>query len=117
MSTTLAIAASPVRPRIDIIRPLAWTIAAPALAVWPFLSAFPLFELLGGEVTLAIAVTRLVLLGSGFWAAAALYAAYRFSLAGPVETDAPSKPRDTALWLGLYAAGWITLYLVVVLVV
>ena len=117
MKMTSAIAAPQARPRIDIGRPLAWCVAAPALAVWPFVSAFPLFELLGGSGTLAVVATRILLLASGFWAFAALYAAYWLARANRVESDAPAPRHDTALWLGLYATGWISLYLVVVLFV
>ena len=39
------------RPKRDeVARAFAWCIAGPALAAWPFLSVFPLFEILSERV-------------------------------------------------------------------
>jgi len=106
------------RPKRDeVARAFAWCIAGPALAAWPFLSVFPLFEILSGEASIGLIVTRALLLASGFWAAAALFAAYLFAHAGGAAAALSARRRDGGLSLGLYAAAWTALYLLVFLLV
>jgi hypothetical protein len=103
--------------RDAIRRAYAWCVAAPALAVWPFLSAFPLFEMLSNPPGVAMIATRSLLLASGFWAVLAVFIAYVLAHAGGAAAALSSRRRDGGLALGLYAAVWLTLYLVVYLLV
>jgi hypothetical protein len=103
--------------RDEVARAFAWCIAGPALAAWPFLSVFPLFEMLSGGAGIGLVVTRSLLLASGFWAVSLLFAAYLLAHAGGAAAALSARRRDGGLSLGLYAAAWTTLYLVVFLLV
>jgi len=85
--------------------------------VWPFLSAFPLFEMLSNPPGVALIATRSLLLASGFWAVLAIFIAYVLAHAGGPAAALSARQRDGGLALGLYAAAWITLYMVVALIV
>jgi hypothetical protein len=99
--------------RDAVRRAFGWCIAAPALAVWPFLSAFPLFEMLSSQPSVTLLVTRSLLLASGFWAVLALFLAYLAAHAGGAAAALAARRRDGGLALGLYAAAWLAAYLVV----
>ncbi len=45
-----------------------WMVTLPALAFWPFTSAFPFFSLLSGTGSVGAALLQTALLLSGFWA-------------------------------------------------
>ncbi|WP_291299078.1 hypothetical protein [Elioraea sp.] len=97
--------------RVDVRSLFRWCLAAPALAAWPFLSAFPLFEMLSSEPSGWLITTRSILLATGFWAALGAYIAFRlarFPGAGEIK-------RDGGLAIGLYAAAWISAYMVIYL--
>jgi hypothetical protein len=75
----------------------------------------PLFSLLGGAGS-AIAITiDILLLATGFWAVAALYAGYRLAHAGNRALNPPARHPDAAIIAGLYGTAWMSLYLVVTL--
>lgn len=103
--------------RDAIRRAYAWCLAAPALAVWPFLSAFPLFEMLSNPPGVAFIATRSLLLATGFWAVLPLFLVYLFAHAGGPASALAARRRDGGLALGLYAAGWTALYLAVAFIV
>jgi hypothetical protein len=99
------------RARVDVRRMFQWCLAAPALAVWPFLSAFPLFEMLTSEPSAWLITTRSLLLATGFYAALGAYIAYRLArFPGAAEIK-----RDGGRAIGLYAAAWTTAYMIVAL--
>lgn len=103
--------ASSLKP--DILRAAAWSIALPVLCVWPFLSAMPAFTLVGGGLsTLAISI-NVVMLATGFWPLLATGIFFAFvRTGGPLEIRARIK--ELGLLLGLYAAVWTALYLIIV---
>jgi hypothetical protein len=97
--------------RVDVRPFFRWCIAAPALAVWPFLSAFPLFEMLSSEPSGWLITTRSLLLATGFYAALGAYIAYRLAR----FPGAAEMKRDGGLTIGVYAAGWTCAYMVIYL--
>jgi len=99
--------------RRDINRVFGWCIAAPALAAWPFLSLFPLFEMIEGEASAWLITTRSLLLATGFWPVLVLLIAATFATHAQGARTLAARPRDGGLLLGLYAAAWTTLYLVI----
>ncbi len=102
--------ASSIKP--DVLRIVTWAVALPVLCVWPFLSAMPAFTIIsGGLSTLAISI-NVVMLATGFWTLLAACIAFAFVRTGaPLETRALLKERG--LLLGVYAAVWTALYLIV----
>ena len=95
---------------------LAWSVFLPPLIVWPFLSAFPAFTLLGGSLSTVVIAVNIILLGTGFWALAAAWIAFRVlstPAARGILRAGPSGGRG--LWIGGYAAAWTTLYAIVAL--
>ena len=100
--------------KLDIPHILAWAIVLPVLSAWPFLSAMPLFTLIGGNLSPLALSINLVLLLFGFWPLAAAYAAYAFLRADGSATPRPRIVADRGLLLGGYAALWTSLYLIVV---
>lgn len=98
-------------PRVDVRRMFRWCLAAPALAVWPFLSAFPLFEMLTSEPSAWLITTRSLLLATGFYAGLAAYIVYRLAR----FPGAAEMKRDGGLAIGLYAAAWTAAYMAIYL--
>ena len=84
-----------------------WAVFLPALAIWPFLSAMPLFTLLGGPPDALVTSINVILLCTGFWPVAALGLAYL-----ALRSSANEMQFRPGLWLGGYATVWTGLYLV-----
>jgi len=103
--------------RRDLARAGLWCIAAPALAVWPFVSLFPLFEMIAGEPSVGLIATRSLLLATGFWPIAAGFLAAAFATHRQGAALFAARRRDGGLALGLYAAAWMTLYLAIFVLV
>ena len=97
---------------IDLTRVAGWSVLAPLVGLWPFLSAMPAFTLLGGDVTALGATLNVLLLLTGFWVAAplAIVAWYALPPAGKasLRERASRRPAPFALlvpvWTALYTA-------------
>jgi hypothetical protein len=97
----------------DIRHIVAWSVALPILGAWPFLSAMPAFTLMGGDLSsLAISINVLMFL-TGFWPLIAGWAALAI-LRTEVPLQAGVRIKERGLLIGIYAALWTAIYLIVV---
>jgi hypothetical protein len=87
----------------------AWSVCLPALAFWPFLSAFPIFALVGETETARI-IPNLLFLLTGFWPALAVFLVIRFVTGGMRASAQPAPWRKGGLAVGAYATVWTALY-------
>ena len=95
---------------------LAWSVFLPPLVLWPFLSAFPAFTLLGGSLSQVVFAVNVILLGTGFWALAAAWIAFRvLSTPATRAIFSAGPPGGRGLWIGGYATVWTTLYAIAAL--
>jgi len=98
--------------KTDSRRIVAWALFLPVLCAWPFLSAMPLFTLVGGGLSLLDFSLNAVMLLSGFWPLLVLYGASRVRRA-----EDAGRLRGTGsargLRLGAYATLWTGLYLII----
>lgn len=89
---------------------IAWTAAAPVLALWPFLSSMPLFSLLSHPAVDIASGIDIAFLATGFWAFCALWLADRYFRYDPFQPRAARASNRFALWLSLYAGLWSAAY-------
>lgn len=83
---------------------VAWCVLGPVLAMWPFVSALPVFGLIA-PVSLGQAILDLVLLSTGFWPLLSLWIVARLAWAGGLKN--PIRYDHTlALKVGAYALVW-----------
>jgi hypothetical protein len=87
----------------------AWSICLPALAFWPFLSAFPLFALIG-ETQPGLLTANILFLLTGFWPALALFLVLRFASGGMRQTVERPGISRLGLMAGAYATVWTLAY-------
>jgi hypothetical protein len=103
--------------RRDMRDTLLWTFYLPALAGWPFVSAFPVFSLVGNRGSATATVIELLFLFTGFWTllfGASLYWLLKINSASRRQSQ-PRKSRG--LLLGLYATVWTLSYIAVSLMI
>ena len=79
----------------------------PFLAAWPFLSALPVFSLVGRSDFDVSAVLNIVFLLTGFWAIAGGFWIMSWLTAGRLGS---AKGRNRMIVIGGYAALWTVLY-------
>lgn len=83
---------------------VAWCILGPVLAMWPFVSALPVFGLIA-PVSLGQATIDLLLLATGFWPLFGAWVVARIAWAGgprsPIRYD-----HTRSLKVGVYALAW-----------
>jgi hypothetical protein len=96
----------------DAARITLWAIFLPALAFWPFISAFPAIGIISGGGTLLTISIQAVLFMSGFWGVAATALAVWLLLGNQAEAGRFSRGGTAGLLLGAYATLWTGLYLV-----
>lgn len=91
---------------------LVWLIMFPFLAVWPFVSAFPLFGLINSSGFDIVMSLNIIFFLSGFWPfAALLFAAFALMHEGTRHAQYQSL-RGAGPWIGGYAILWTGLYII-----
>lgn len=101
--------------RRDILRITAWTIVFPALALWPILSALPLFSVLGGASGSLSAAAQVVLFLSGFWGVATVAGLFWILLSKAERVRRSANRSQKGLLIGAYATLWTAAYMIVTL--
>lgn len=86
----------------------AWALFLPAIACWPFLSAMPVFAMLGGGSPSEIATQSLFFL-TGFWPLA-LVLLTGVALARATGTSRNLGRANAGMAIGAYAFAWTILY-------
>jgi len=98
--------------RRDISQIIAWSIFLPALAFWPFLSAFPAFALLDGAGSNLAAAIQGMLFVTGFWAVAGMALVLWLLLSDAAKARYFANRSEKSLLIGGYAALWTALYII-----
>jgi hypothetical protein len=95
----------------DVRAILLWTIYLPALACWPFLSAFPVFSLVDNSGSPTAIAVELLFLATGFWAFLSGAALYWLVKSDTVGSHQSEIRKSRGLQLGLYATIWTLVYI------
>lgn len=103
-------AASNTNLRRDIYRIMGWAPLVPAIAFWPFLSAFPGMALLGEPASAVLTATNVVLFATGFWVVAPAAAVFWMLLTDEAKARFSSGRTMRAILIGCYANLWTALY-------
>jgi hypothetical protein len=104
--------------RRDVRNIALWMINLPALAFWPFVSAFPIFSLLNGPASITLICVQALFLATGFWsllAGALIYKTLRTDGARGGQGKSPQPtgpPKRRGLLIACYATLWTVAYLV-----
>ncbi len=106
MATTRA------RLRSDIFQIIAWSVIFPALAFWPFLSAFPALALWDGTASNLVLAIQAMLLATGFWSMAAIAIVCWLVLSDAARARFSAGRKQVALVMGCYANVWTALYII-----
>lgn len=94
----------------DLWRTTSWGVLVPVLAIWPFLSAFPIFSLIQEPGGIGRITVLLGFVGTGFWSLLALGLLWSWvRLRSPADELKPRRP--LGLWIATFGALWITAYL------
>jgi hypothetical protein len=97
--------------REDVRKIVLWTINMPALAFWPFVSAFPLFTLLNNSGSWTSMTVQWAFLITGFWAVFAAGIFIWFVKSDEARRAQSEKRKEWGLKLAHYATLWTAAYL------
>lgn len=88
-----------------------WTVLVPFVGLWPFLSAMPIFTLMGGNVTLVTGSLNVMALITGFWSAFPLAIALWFMLSADGKAAFRRKKTSWLTPITLYVLIWTVGYM------
>jgi hypothetical protein len=91
----------------DMPHLIAWIVVVPFLAVWPFLSAFPVFTLIGSSSPSLSTWLNVGFLLTGFWSLSGGFWIMRWLTDGRLPA---AKGTHKRLLIGNYAILWTGLY-------
>jgi hypothetical protein len=97
--------------RHQIHKTLSWLLIFPLLAIWPFISAFPLFGILEATRFDLKTFTNCLFALTGFWAVLGLSITAWFIMGDQARTEARFLLQKRALLIGGYVFVWSTLYM------
>ena len=83
-----------------------WSVLTPLVGLWPFLSAMPLFTLLGGNVTPVTASLNVLAFVTGFWVALPVAIFLWFMLSDEGKSAYRIKKRSYLLPITVYIIVW-----------
>lgn len=98
--------------RNDILKIIAWSVIFPALAFWPFLSAFPALAIWEGAAGNLEMVIQAVLFVTSFWSVAAIAIICWLLLSDGARSRFSSSRKKAGLIIGCYANLWTAVYLI-----
>ncbi len=93
----------------QIHRTLAWLAFFPIVALWPFISTFPAFSLVGAS-DIGIALINIGFLLTGFWAIIGALSVIWFILGSEPRSRIRGYIAAKRLFIGIYASLWTALY-------
>jgi hypothetical protein len=99
------------RLRDDVQVLVLWTLYLPALACWPFTSAFPVFALLDNSGSAAAIAVELLFLATGFWALLSGASLYWLVKSDAASNHQSEVRKSRGLQIGLYATLWTLTYM------
>jgi len=88
-----------------------WSILVPLIGLWPFLSAMPIFTLMGGNVTLVTGSLNVLALITGFWAVFPLGLVLWFTLSADGKAAYRSNKSSLLTPITLYVLIWTVGYM------
>ena len=97
--------------RHQIHKTLSWLLIFPLLAIWPFISAFPLFGILEATRFDLNTFTNCLFALTGFWAVLGLTITAWFIMGDQARVEARHSLQKRSFLIGGYVFVWSTLYM------
>ncbi len=100
----------PTLTKESVNRVLIWTVATPIITSWALVSFIPMFALFGPENLIDLFV-QAAFLATGFVGLLGLLILAAFAKQASVDSPIPRRIENRrAIWLSIWAIGWMTLY-------
>ncbi|MBU3730449.1 MAG: hypothetical protein FGM26_02750 [Beijerinckiaceae bacterium] len=98
--------------RQQVHQTLQWIVFVPIVAIWPFVSAFPIFGILETDRFDLNTFLNCLFALTGFWTVFALAVTASFIMGTQARSDARLSLHNHRGLIGLYVVIWSTLYLI-----
>lgn len=97
--------------RHQVHKTLSWLLIFPLLAIWPFISAFPMFGILEANRFDLNTFTNCLFALTGFWAVLGLSVTAWFIMGAQARAEAQSGLQKRSFLIGSYVFVWSMLYM------